>query len=327
MYYFHSLIVDTFDSPNYYRMRPHLILFIFLIAGLSLSNAQNPVSSSQEQMLVNFVKPFHASIVVTDIDNSIDWYTRAFNIKVFKRGHSPDHQFKNALLGNEFFILELKQGKNALKKADCTIDDDEHICGFYKIGFLATNFESYRKSLNDREIKIHKDPLWDLSSSYDYIKLEDPDGNIMEIIPGDYYRNPEDTVNEIHLFKFGVIVDNLEESVNWYEQHLGVIFYKKLDFDAQNYSIRFLRSDNFVLELAYIGDKTYRKDDLELAPDELMVGIEQVSFKVENIESVSSFFLTHNTTIHSNIRSFPDAYAKKHMVIRDNTNLPIQILQ
>ncbi len=126
----------------------------------------------------------------------------------------------------------------------------------------------------------------------------------------------------------GISVANLDESIAWYQKHLGFELLWRNDFPMIHTKIAFLRHGNFDIELFEHDDSKpladYRKQPLT---DMQHQGTKHICFVMENgLEMLHEGFVTEGVDIAMSLRESPPKDALM-CFIRDNTGNLIEIIQ
>ena len=126
---------------------------------------------------------YFSALIVSDIDRSIVWYSNNFGLKVLDKTESKERGFKQANLKRGNILIELIELKSAisLKDVDANINDKTRIIGFFKIGFLVSDFDNWISHLNDSKVDFHGTVVTDNISGKKMVIVKDPDGNRIQL--------------------------------------------------------------------------------------------------------------------------------------------------
>lgn len=119
----------------------------------------------------------HANITVKNIDASLAFYSKVFDIKERWRGDVPgvsQSSVRAIHIGNESTYLALFEAE---KNGQAPIDYGR--CGLNHIGFVVEDIEPYRERLTDLAITIHFEPGYAPGKR---IYFYDPDGVEIELV-------------------------------------------------------------------------------------------------------------------------------------------------
>lgn len=112
-----------------------------------------------------------------------DWYKNNFGLEIVKEFTFPDGSATGVLMKKDEFIVEIFFRNDAIKKIDLKPSaNSEQWSGFMKFGFYTNaNLIELKSCLKDKNInagRIFKDD----NLGVDLLQVEDPEGNILEII-------------------------------------------------------------------------------------------------------------------------------------------------
>ena len=166
-------------------MKTHLIAIIILAPWLSgkSSNAlpQNP-GTPTAQVVNQTVKPYFAALVVTNIDNSIDWYKDIFGLELRNRVDSPERGFRQANLYSEFMLIELVELKSMLTPEEVLKDKTKgtELTGYYKMGFIVDDLEEWHSHLEKKQVRFEGRVVTDSQTGEKTFLINDPDNNLIQ---------------------------------------------------------------------------------------------------------------------------------------------------
>ncbi|SDR99138.1 VOC family protein [Microlunatus soli] len=204
-------------------------------------------------------------INVTDLDRSIDFYTRFLAAEPISR--DDDHA-----------VLDLISGTLRLQRIDNPADhawvaDDLHR-GFRHIGFKVDDVDRWVAPLKEAGVRFHLDPLeatGDVRIAFFY----DPDGTLCEFVARDLQYSTmidEDGVaaeralgvpDRPRLDHVALTVDDRQRTADFYHDHFGFDLIGIIDQpqDPRGFSIGYLKAGPTVLEIF-----TYRADKQPATP-------------------------------------------------------------
>lgn len=129
------------------------------------------------------IKPYFTAIIVSDISNSIDWYTQNLGLEVKNQIENEARGFKQANLGKEGMAIELIELNSAVAPQELMEDSPKgtKLTGFFKVGFSISQFDDTIERLKDSGVTFHGDVVKDPVSSQKMVVLKDPDGNRIQL--------------------------------------------------------------------------------------------------------------------------------------------------
>lgn len=150
----------------------------FLFVSLCL---MTPNCLSQEN--TSSIQPNFSAIIVSDIENSIDWYSKRFNFTVISRTNLEERGFKQANLKIDSFLLELIEieGTFDAKKAIKENTEYKFVQGFFKIGFQVNDLNFWIEHLKNEKTDFFGDVVSDPNSGKKMLIIKDPDGNYIQL--------------------------------------------------------------------------------------------------------------------------------------------------
>ncbi len=296
------------------RFFPLLALFA-AFSSISLSSVAQPSIP---------VRPFQISLLVSNLSESTSWYKNMLGFELVERYNVAQQKTKTAILKLNDFYVELIQKENTCSRNLINLPENTEICGFFKTGFRVTDFEYYHQHAK----QLHPEQVTDIITSpisgSVYFYMYDPDHTLVQIFPS---PNPKDPVR-IKPYLVGIMVDDLESEINWYEQNLGYAFIQKWDVTAENLYVRLLLSGSFVIELRK--EKINHLHPVELRLPEgktTLLGMHRMIFKVDNIQSFSETLKENKTPLLQEITTIPATRYTSFLEIEDVEKNPIQIIQ
>lgn len=152
------------------------ILLIICLALLSLNGL------SQEDSLPE-LNPYFSAIIVSDIDTSINWYVKHFGFKLINRSDANNKDFQQANLERHNSLLELIEIKTSVKTDELLKDYPKRtlIEGYFKFGFVVSDFDSWLEHLNQSEVELHGSVVTNSLNGKRMLIVKDPDGNRIQL--------------------------------------------------------------------------------------------------------------------------------------------------
>ena len=139
-------------------------------------------SISQKHSLSDISASFVA-IIVDDIDQSIEWYTKKLGFEVIDRVDLEKRGLSQSNLKNGDTRLELIELSTALS-IDDLLDESaksSRVKGFFKFGLTVSKFDEWVSHLEAVKAEFHGEVVKDNSTGKRMIIIRDPDGNRIQI--------------------------------------------------------------------------------------------------------------------------------------------------
>ena len=145
---------------------------VFLVSMTCVANCQNP----------EVLKPYFSSIIVSDMNQSLDWYTK-LGFEIVSRNEIKERGLKISNLKSEFGHIELIELRASASPKDLLegFPDISRMQGFFKIGYVTTQFDDWIEYLQDQSMAVKEDVVEDPVSGNRMIVFKDPDGNRIQI--------------------------------------------------------------------------------------------------------------------------------------------------
>ena len=139
-------------------------------------------SYGQRESLPN-PEAYFSAIIVNDIEASITWYSDNFGFKVLNKIESEEKGFKQANLKCGSILIELIELKLSLTSKSLLENHPEKtkIDGFFKFGFLVSEFEKWVDALKESKVEFYGDVVIDNLSGKRMLLVKDPDGNRIQL--------------------------------------------------------------------------------------------------------------------------------------------------
>ena len=127
--------------------------------------------------------PYFSAIIVTDINASIDWYSNILGFTVLNKVESEARGFKQSNLERGNILLELIELEVAVDATDVVpnYNDKTRLIGFFKCGFLVTDFDKWMAYLTEQKVNFHGTAVTDPISGKRIVIVKDPDGNRIQL--------------------------------------------------------------------------------------------------------------------------------------------------
>ena len=191
-------------------------------------------------MLKNF---YHTGFVVADIDKSVAYYRDTMGLQLVRQGESdpskpsptgfPGAHTKTALLslGNGHY-LELVQYLVPPSKEGGFRPNDR---GATHLAFFTKDVDGYVAEMSQRGLRFPATPNHRMQNGKVVRKIiysQDPDGNWLEFIEpiAEWEENPPpDGGPLVAFFHTGFVVEDVEESVKFYRDQMGLHLVRRVD--------------------------------------------------------------------------------------------------
>ena len=140
------------------------------------------ISYSQNESLPK-PEAYFSAIIVNDIDTSIIWYSNNFGFKVLNKIASKERGFKQANLKCGNILIELIELKSSLSPKNLLKNHPKKtkIDGFFKFGFLVSEFDNWVKFLKQSKVEFYGTVVIDDQSGKKMVLVKDPDGNRIQL--------------------------------------------------------------------------------------------------------------------------------------------------
>jgi catechol 2,3-dioxygenase-like lactoylglutathione lyase family enzyme len=124
----------------------------------------------------------------------------------------------------------------------------------------------------------------------------------------------------------GIVVQNLENSIAWYQQHLG--FELLTQYDIPIARVAFIARGDLRLELFETQDASPMPVEREQAATNLKIGgINHFALAVDDLDDAVATLTAAGVEIVSPPRDVPDGRGDRFAFIRDNERMLIEIFQ
>lgn len=153
-------------------MKSILATLVFLLIVLP-----NQIKSQPSEL-----SAFSVSIIVSDIDSSVSWYTKNLGLKIRNELENKERGSKIVNLENQNLLIELIKinsivGKNEVIK---NYPEGSRFNGFMKVGFVAEKFDEWHQFLENQKVKFRGSVVTDSHSNKRTFLIEDPEGNVIQ---------------------------------------------------------------------------------------------------------------------------------------------------
>jgi len=140
------------------------------------------IGHSQSDILSD-PEAYFSALIVNDIENSIFWYTDNLGFTVLNQNEFQKLGFKQANLKRGNILIELIELSTAISAKDVVpnYNNKTRIIGFFKIGFLVSDFEKWINHLTLKKVDFHGKVVIDNISGKKMVIIKDLDGNRIQI--------------------------------------------------------------------------------------------------------------------------------------------------
>ena len=123
------------------------------------------------------------ALVVSDIDASIEWYSRTLEFDVVNTNIAEEMQFRHANLKYGNVLLELIELGSSLDPAEAIegFTPKTYLQGLFKVGFAVSDLETRVAGWKEAGIAMKGDIVRDPVTKRQMIILLDPDGNRIQL--------------------------------------------------------------------------------------------------------------------------------------------------
>ena len=129
------------------------------------------------------LEPNFVALIVIDIDTSVQWYSNTLGFSEIDRVSSKEKGFKQSNLQRGNVRIELVELDNAISPKAIVpgYDAQTRMIGFFKVGFLVTDFEKWAVDLKEKKFEFYGDVVKDDLTGKRMMIALDPDGNRIQI--------------------------------------------------------------------------------------------------------------------------------------------------
>ncbi len=138
---------------------------------------------AQKDTLLPDPEAYFVSIIVNNIDTSLNWYVEKLGFQVLNKVEMKERGFQQANLKRGTVLIELLELSTSIESADIAAQygHKAKVNGFFKFGFLVNRFDSWISYLQATNVKFHGKVVKDPISNKKMVLIKDPDGNRIQI--------------------------------------------------------------------------------------------------------------------------------------------------
>ncbi len=142
-----------------------------------------PVKNYSQQKTLPKLEAHFSAFIVKDMDTSISWYSEMFGFNIIDKREFPESGFKQANLSRGTVIIELIELNSALSPKDVipNYNSKTRLIGFFKIGFLISDFDEFIDHLTKNNAEFHGKVVVDKESGKRMVIVKDPDENRIQL--------------------------------------------------------------------------------------------------------------------------------------------------
>lgn len=146
------------------------ILSLFLLMAISLNCQSKPLELSEG----------FAAFIVSDIEKSINWYTKNLGFELVSQTNFEKRGVKQANLRLGNTKIELIESRSSI---DPTKNNTKKVLvqGIFKVGFIVSKFDKWKKHLIKQELITEKDIVKNPIDNKRMLIIKDPDGNRLQL--------------------------------------------------------------------------------------------------------------------------------------------------
>jgi methylmalonyl-CoA/ethylmalonyl-CoA epimerase len=139
-------------------------------------------SSIAEEIFGPSPKPLHLGISVSNLEESVKWYTETLGFEPVKRLDLPEVQFRVAILEYQGFGVELIEVKGSSKYPLAWKEPgpQHQIQGIVHFAFRVNDLDATEKVLRDKGAQFACEPTVLEGLGIRYFHIFDNDGNLIE---------------------------------------------------------------------------------------------------------------------------------------------------
>jgi catechol 2,3-dioxygenase-like lactoylglutathione lyase family enzyme len=228
---------------------------------------------------------------VTDLDRSIDFYTRHLELPVID---TPQLEDDEAWLDGGPVVIRLHRPADA--KPSRWVADDLQL-GFRHFGFSVTGLDERVERLHEAGVRFHLEPL-DATGNVRITFFFDPDGVLLEFIQGrlDHHKVwNANIVEEVHarpdperptFDHVAMTARDHDTTIDFYRDTLGFDVGGQLflDDDPRGFDITYLHAGETVIELFTFAAE---KSPSPWSADETTIGFRHVGFDTDELSGAT----------------------------------------
>lgn len=150
-----------------------LVILLLTIAFFS-ANAQKQLPDPEAYFM---------SLIVKDVNQSLEWYKGTLGFNVINEMGSEDGDYHIYILERGEVLLEIMELKSSLdpKEELDTKDGKLYLQGIFKLGFMLADFDSWIDYLKKEKIEFHGKVVKDEKLGKRMLIIKDPDGNYIQL--------------------------------------------------------------------------------------------------------------------------------------------------
>ena len=140
------------------------------------------ITSAQSETIPEF-EPYFSTIIVEDIDASINWFTGMLGFEVLNKIENEARGFKQSNLKKGNSLIELIELDKAVSQKDAitNYNSKTRVVGFFKIGFLVTEFDTLINRLDAKGVNFYGNIITEYTTGKKIAIILDPDGNRIQL--------------------------------------------------------------------------------------------------------------------------------------------------
>lgn len=142
-----------------------------------------PINGHSQQKVLPKLEAHFSALIVNDMDTSIAWYSEMLGFEIIDKREYPESGFKQANLKRDNAIIEIIQLNSAFSAKDVIPDYNSktRLIGFFKIGFLISDFDEFMTHLAKKNVEYHGKVVLDNDSGKRMVIVKDPDDNRIQL--------------------------------------------------------------------------------------------------------------------------------------------------
>jgi len=250
-------------------LHPALVKLFFSLFFVLASTA---ALCAQTDTLWNRASLAQVTLNVQEAERVADWYRRHLG---FFTDSLATYDEQIALYTGDFW-LTLREPANYLPRDSVPKGPFvEFFEGYFKFGFLVRGFDKLVAGLRTEGVEFRGDVVNDRNLRMRTLIIIDPEGNPVQLFDIREHRFDEEV--SLQPYFFSIITNDLENSLDWYGEYLGMKTIHNLDMPERNIFVRLLRGHDLLLELIALPDKTLRRKNL--ADPGALQGITRIGLK------------------------------------------------
>ncbi len=228
------------------------LLFLPLLFLLALN-----ALPAQTDTLWNRASLAQVTLNVRDADEVAGWYRRHLG---FHTDSLATFEERIGLYNGDFWLVLHEPADYLPKDSVPKGPFVQFFEGYFKFGFLVKGFDKLVAQLRAGGVQFRGDVVHDPNLRRRTLILIDPEGNPVQLF--DIREHRYDDAFSLQPYFLSIITNDLENSLDWYGEYLGMKSIHNLDMPDRNIFVRLLQGHDLLLELIAVPDRTLRRKNI-----------------------------------------------------------------